>query len=84
MALNIRNRETEQAVRDLARRTGLGLTEAIDMAVRAQLDSRDVSQVAVQRRRERAAQMRQWLDRHVDVSRIRDEADLYDEHGMPR
>jgi antitoxin VapB len=32
MALNIKSRETEQVVRDLAKRTGLGITEAVHQA----------------------------------------------------
>ena len=32
MALNIKSRETEQVVRDLAKRTGLSITEAVHQA----------------------------------------------------
>ena len=32
MALNIKSRETEQVVRDLAKRTGLTITEAVHQA----------------------------------------------------
>lgn len=37
MALNLRNRETENLVREYARRRGLGLTEAVHEAVASAL-----------------------------------------------
>lgn len=41
MALNLRNRETENLVREYARRRGLGLTEAVHEAVREGLARED-------------------------------------------
>lgn len=43
MALNIKDRETEEAVRLLARRRGLSLTEAVRQAVRSELDKDELS-----------------------------------------
>lgn len=37
MALNIKSRETEQVVRELARRTGLSITEAVHQAAAEKL-----------------------------------------------
>lgn len=84
MALSIRNRETEQAVRALASRTGLTLTEAIDMAVRAQLDLTDVSDEA---RAIREAHLHRVFDawrEDLDVTALLSDEDLYDEDGLPR
>ncbi|BCB18902.1 type II toxin-antitoxin system VapB family antitoxin [Bosea sp. ANAM02] len=44
MALNIKDRETEEAVRLLARRRGLSLTEAVRHAVRSELDKDELSE----------------------------------------
>lgn len=84
MALSIRNPETERAVRTLAELTGLGLTEAVDMAVRTALASRDTSEAATARRRARVEDMSIWLQTHVDTDAILDGDDLYDATGLPR
>lgn len=41
MALNIKSRETEQVVRELARRTGLSITEAVHQAATEKLRAID-------------------------------------------
>lgn len=41
MALNIKSRETEQVVRELARRTGLSITEAVHQAASEKLRAID-------------------------------------------
>lgn len=41
MALNIKSRETEQVVRDLAKRTGLTITEAVHQAALEKLHRMD-------------------------------------------
>ncbi|CAM5765311.1 type II toxin-antitoxin system VapB family antitoxin [Bosea minatitlanensis] len=50
MALNIKDRETEEAVRLLARRRGLSLTEAVRQAVRSELDKDELSEEEKARR----------------------------------
>ncbi|TAJ33987.1 type II toxin-antitoxin system VapB family antitoxin [Bosea sp. (in: a-proteobacteria)] len=44
MALNIKDRETEEAMRLLARRRGLSLTEAVRQAVRSELGKDELSE----------------------------------------
>lgn len=39
MALNIKSRETEKVVRELAKRTGLSITDAIHQAASEKLDA---------------------------------------------
>ncbi|MCA0435333.1 MAG: type II toxin-antitoxin system VapB family antitoxin [Austwickia sp.] len=89
MALSIRNKNTEAAVRRLAARTGVGLTEAIDDAVSRRLaelqaiDTDDSSE-ALAARRER---MRRSLDKLLadkDPTLILTDDDLYDEVGLPK
>ena len=41
MALNIKDRETEEVVRQLAKRTGLSITEAVRQAAAAELQRMD-------------------------------------------
>ena len=53
--LNIKNRETEAAVRELAGRLGAGLTEAVAVAVRHELRRLEDDRVAYLRRIEEAA-----------------------------
>ena len=50
MALNIKDRETEEAVRLLARRRGISLTEAVRHAVRSELDKDELSEEEKARR----------------------------------
>lgn len=84
MALSIRNPQTEAAVRELAARTGLGLTEAIDMAVRHQLAGPQAREAVQEHRRVRIDDMREWIAANVDTALILDEDDLYDANGLPR
>lgn len=77
--LNIKNPETEAAVRELAGRLGASLTEAVAVAVRHELQRlEDDRNVYMRRVREAAAQVRAasapptWLT----------DADLYDEAGL--
>lgn len=89
MALSIRNKDTESAVRRLAARTGLGLTEAIDEAVTRRLaeldrerdDHSDAAQAA------RAERVRRVLDEFlegVNPDNLLTDEDLYDERGLAR
>ena len=57
MALNIKSRETEQVVRELAKRTGLSITEAVHQAAVEKLQAIDASKEA------RKAAMREILER---------------------
>lgn len=88
MTISIRNEATAGAIRELAARTGLTLTEATDRAVRAELArlgaDQDAETIAERRARmqrfavtiqERAARgTGPWLT----------DDDLYDEEGLPR
>lgn len=78
--LNIKNRETEAAVRELADRLGASLTEAVTVAVRHELQRLAADRAAYLRQlaqaaaRVRAAAPSAWLTT----------ADLYDDAGLPR
>ena len=86
MGLNIKNEQTVALVRELARRTGLSQTGAVEEAVRAKLaeftgdESRD-------RRRAKVNELLAELDQSITArqrQRIRaEEASLYDENGLP-
>jgi hypothetical protein len=79
--LNIKNRETEAAVRELADRLGASLTEAVAVAVRRELRRLEDDRAAYLRRvREAAAQVRAASP----PSAWPTNADLYDEAGLPR
>ena len=85
MILNIKNEQTVALVRDLARRTGLSQTGAVEDAVRARLaqlagdESRDT-------RRSTVNELLSELDRSVTArqrQRIRtEETHLYDGDGL--
>jgi antitoxin VapB len=90
MALNIKDRETEEAVRLLARRRGLSLTEAVRQAVRSELDKDELSE---EERARRVAEGRRKLDalykkydiKPTDKSMTKQEMDDaigYDENGF--
>ena len=90
MALNIKDRETEEAVRLLARRRGLSLTEAVRQAVRSELGKDELSE---EEKARRVAEGRRWLadfyKRHninpAERSMTKQEMDDiigYDENGM--
>jgi antitoxin VapB len=93
MALNIKSRETEQVVRELARRTGLSITEAVHQAAAEKLRAID------EERRTQHANMtpeqREKLRRLEEIAqrvatlpvldpRSADEILDYDEHGLPK
>ncbi|QQS00934.1 MAG: type II toxin-antitoxin system VapB family antitoxin [Austwickia sp.] len=89
MALSIRNKATEDAVRRLAARTGTGLTEAIDDAVNRRLTELDrerhdpspEAQAAREARLERVlAEFRK--NSHPETWLTDD--DLYDDMGLPK
>lgn len=90
MALNIKDPETEKAVRTLARRRGLTLTEAVRQAVHHELDKDEMSE---EEKARRIAEGRRWLEelykkydiKPAERSMTKEEMDEivgYDENGM--
>ena len=84
MGLSIKNDETEQLVRELARRKGIGVTSAIDLAVRNELAitpplKKDPATLleAVRKIQERVAKLPILDDRSAD------EILGYDDNGLP-
>ena len=90
MALNIKDRETEEAVRLLARRRGLSLTEAVRHAVRSELDKDELSEEEKARRVAAAQERMQALYKKYNIKpaerpMTREEIDDflgYDENGL--
>ena len=86
MSLNIKNEQTVALVRELARRTGLSQTSAVEEAVRAKLAELERSR-SRDARRTKVNKLLTDLDQSITVRqkrRIRaDEKELYDEHGLP-
>lgn len=91
MGLNIKNERTIALVRELAKRTGLTQTGAIDEAVRAMLTEMERAGVGTRRRRDaRRAKARQllhelrtFLTQHERVKLKTAERQLYDDAGLP-
>jgi antitoxin VapB len=67
MALNLKDPETEKAVRTLAKRRGLTLTQAVRQAVSSELNKDELSDEEKVRR---IAESRRWL------------AEFYERHGI--
>ncbi len=84
MALSIRNPQTEAAVRELAASTGLTLTEAIDMAVRAELARHTTTEAAVAERRQRIEAATAKCRAAARAGRILTDTALYDDRGLPK
>lgn len=87
MGLNIKNPDTEAAIRELATTRGVGLTEAVDQAVREAL-GRDVQAKAFdieERRRRIDGITRRFASRPRLDPRTSTEImdNLYDENGLP-
>ncbi|WP_226344131.1 type II toxin-antitoxin system VapB family antitoxin [Agilicoccus flavus] len=88
MTISIRNQATAGAIRELAGRTGLTLTEATDRAVRAEL-ARLTAQEENEDAGDRLARMRTFA-RTMQERAGRGPApwptdrDLYDDEGLPR
>jgi antitoxin VapB len=84
MALNIRNRETEQLAEDLARETGETKTEAVTKALRDRL-----TRLRRERGQRRLADELEEIARHCAAlpvldTRSPEEILGYDDHGLPR
>ena len=84
MGLSIKNDVTEQLVRELARRKGVGVTSAVDLAVRNELAitpplKKDPAAImeAVRKIQENVAKLPLLDDRSAD------EILGYDENGLP-
>jgi antitoxin VapB len=89
MSLNIKSERTVALVRELAARTGTNQTAAIEDAVARRLSELDREDAArAESRRTAAERTLRELDRLLtddDRRVIRDnEADLYDDNGLPR
>ena len=90
MALNIKDPETEKAVRTLAKRRGLSLTEAVRQAVSSELGKDELSEDEKARRVAAATARMEALYKKYDIkpaarSMTRDEIDDvlgYDENGL--
>lgn len=90
MALNIKDPETEKAVRTLAKRRGLTLTQAVRHAVRSELDKDEISEAEKERRiaegRTRLKEFyEKWDIKPAERSMTKEEMDDvigYDENGM--
>ena len=86
MALNIRDPEAQRLARDLARRTGETMTQAVIKALEERLERLRVTQKA--RRTDRAARLMKHGRRFAALPavdrRSPDEIVGYDEVGLPR
>ena len=80
--LNIKNQETEAAIRKLAHRLGASLTEVVAVVVQHELQWLVVSNQAacLRQMQQAAAQVRAASAPSLWLS----EVDLYDEAGLPR
>jgi antitoxin VapB len=87
MGLNIKNPATEAAIRALATTRGVGLTEAVDQAVREALGRETAARQsdAEERRRRIDEITRRFASRPRLDPRPSTEIldDLYDEYGLP-
>jgi len=83
--IQIRNPEVVRAIRALAQKTGQPITEAVGVAVEAELKRRDV--VSDEERARRLRAMREAVKRFHQlpiVGPLLTDDDLYDEDGLPR
>jgi antitoxin VapB len=87
MGLNIKNERITALVRELAERTGLTQTGAIEEAVRSKLADLDREDVGRQDRRSKAQQLLDELHNSItpaERKRIKSaEKQLYDDSGLP-
>ena len=84
MAVLIRNPKTEDMIRELARRTGDSLTDAVEKAVARQLDLTAPPPGRVDRRKLRSALAYFDALPRADRAISDDEIVGYDELGLPR
>lgn len=90
MSLNIKNPGTTALVRQLAQRTGLSQTQAVETAVReklASLDARPAAEATEETRAVAAELLMRIRDglTEADLKGLEQSAaDLYDDDGLPR
>lgn len=90
MSLNIKNPSTTALVRQLAERTGMSQTQAVETAVReklAALDAKPAVEAAEEKRAVAAALLKRIREGLVDTDLKGLETaarDLYDDDGLPR
>ena len=90
MSLNIKNPGTTALVRQLAQRTGLSQTQAVEAAVReklASLDAKPAAEAAEETRAVAAELLMRIRDglTEADLKGLEQSAaDLYDDDGLPR
>lgn len=84
LALNIKNKETERLARELARRRGTGVTEAVTVALKEELQ-REQNRVREPGLAERLLKIaEEYRKLPVVDNRTPDEILDYDENGLPR
>ena len=84
MAVSIKNEETERLARELARRTGVSITEAITTALRAQLTREEGRRIAPRVRDELLEIGRRCAALPDRDTRSAEQILGYDELGLPR
>ena len=86
MSLNIKNERTHALVRELAARSGMSQTEAVEDAVRRRLDQLSTAPVAdFDSRVERVLALASDISSRLKPDSFDDVNDwLYDENGLPR
>ena len=87
MSLNIKNEQTVELVRELARRTGLSQTSAVEEAVRAKLAELESGR-SRDARRAKVSKLLSELDQSVTAQQRQEihaaANELYDDQGLPR
>ncbi|MBV7255500.1 type II toxin-antitoxin system VapB family antitoxin [Pacificimonas sp. WHA3] len=84
MALNIKNRETEALIRELAAHTGESISLAMKRAATERLNRVKNSEDATNKRRDLLAMVLSWPDPPKGLTREQIDAEMYDEYGLPR
>ncbi len=85
MGLSIKNEEVEARVRRLAQLTGLGVTEAVDDAVRRRLEALAHDAAAESARLQDAiAAIRLQFGPFTALDQKAVDEEMYDENGIPR
>ena len=84
MAVSIKNHETERLARELARRAGVSITEAVTIALREQFAREEGRRIAPSVRDELLAIGRRCAALPERDTRSADEILGYDEIGPPR
>jgi hypothetical protein len=83
--LNIKRKETVERIRRVAQAKGVSMTDAVDAAIRREEEALDDE---IARRRAKAEAYLAELDARMPKRKFRTDkeldAELYDEHGLPR